>query len=389
VIARLNVGGPALHATIVNDRLRRRGFDTLLVYGTPSEKEGDLHDAVWQRSLPQLHIPELGRRLKPWSDAVALWKLCRLMFRERPDVVHTHTAKAGALGRIAAAAYNLTRPKHRRAVVVHTFHGHVLAGYFGRAANLAVRCTERLLARLTDTVITISERQRTDIVERFAIAPSQKVVVVPLGLELDSLLALPVPREAAADRFGFPAGHILFGYVGRLVPIKDLQTLLDAYAMVAGRGDVGLIIAGDGDMRAELEKTARRNQIAGHLRFVGWQTDLCAVYRALDVVVLSSLNEGTPVTLIEAMAAGLPAVSTAVGGVPDIVADGETGLLVPPRDPERMARAMMTLAEHPSLRRQLGSTARERVQGRFDAERLISDLASLYDRAIREKRGTA
>jgi glycosyltransferase involved in cell wall biosynthesis len=378
VIARLNVGGPARHATILNDRLRSRGFDTLLVHGTPASFEGSLLQLAVDRQLRCRHIPELGRRVSFLGDARALVKLIILLFREQPDVVHTHTAKAGSLGRIAAALYNATRPRRRRALVVHTFHGHVLTGYFGRVINTLVRLIERVLARSTDVIITISERQRADIVQRFAIAPARRVVIVTLGLELDSLARLAERRATA--------GEIVFGYVGRLTAVKDLPTALQAAAIAMRSAPSRLVIVGDGELRGDLETLASRLGIRDRVDFTGWEFDLAKVYQSIDCLVLSSLNEGTPVAIIEAMAAGVPVVATAVGGVPDVVTDGRTGALVPPGNPEKLAEAMLLLARDPALRVRLRTAGRAEALRRYGADRLADDVASLYVAGVERKR---
>ena len=387
VIARLNIGGPARHAALLDEALGKRGFKTLLVYGTPAPDEGTLEQLVAERSLPSFPIPDLGRALKPWSDLRAFIQLTRLVFRERPDVVHTHTAKAGVLGRLAAFAYNTTGRRHRRCFVVHTFHGHVLSGYFGSPASVAIRWIERTLARLTDRVVTISERQRTDLVTRFAIVAREKTAVIPLGLDLEPLSALSGPQVDAKRRFGFDGSELVFGYIGRFVPIKDLDTLVRAFSQVVRSSSrVRLLMLGDGQLRSQLEALARSFGVSETVKFAGWQLDLPLVYSAIDIVVLSSLNEGTPVAIIEAMAAGLPVVATSVGGVPDVVHHQRTGLLVPPRDPDQLAGAMSTMAGNEGLRAELGAAGRREALDRFSIGRLASDVDALYRDGLRLKR---
>jgi glycosyltransferase involved in cell wall biosynthesis len=379
IIARLNVGGPARHVTILDRGLRDRGHRTLLVYGDVGPGEASLEHLVGETGLPAIKIAELGPRLHVWSDLRAFATILRVVFRERPDVIHTHTAKAGALGRLAAALDNAVRPRSRRALVVHTFHGHVLSGYFGAPASLAVRMVERVLARFTDCIVTLSPSQRADIVERFRIAPASRVVVVPLGLDLQPFAAGPLPSTLRGE-LGIPETAIVFGYVGRFVPIKDLETLLAAFATAAAAvPDASLLLAGDGPLRARLEERVAHLQLGGRVRFLGWTEALADFYGAIDVCVLSSLNEGTPVALIEAMAARKPVVSTAVGGVPDVVETGRTGLLVPAGDVSALAAAMVRLARDGSLRDRLGAAARESSVSRFSQERLVAEIERLYE----------
>lgn len=387
IIARLNIGGPARHAVILDDGLRRHGVETLLVHGQVDAGEGRLDADVAARHLRAIQLPDLGRRISPWSDVRALAQLVRIIFAERPDVVHTHTAKAGTLGRIAAFLFNATRSRRRRCLVVHTFHGHVLSGYFGAAGNVAVRFVERALARVTDCIITISPRQREEIVTRFRIAPAGRVTVVRLGLDLDELLALP-PAACGGlrDALDLRRDDIVFGYVGRLVPIKDVATLLDAFAAAHARmPSARLVVAGDGPLRAALGEQVAALGLGHAVRFAGWRTDLAALYATFDAVALSSRNEGTPVAIIEAMAAGRPVVATAVGGVPDVVADGETGILVPPSNADRLADALVALAESGDVRRRLGSAGRQAVV-QYRSGRLVGDILDVYTRGLAVKR---
>ena len=388
VIARLNVGGPAHQAVLLHDRLRAFGFDTRLVHGSVAEGEASMEDLLDARGLERNKIPELGRRVRPANDLQAFWRLLRYLFAERPDIVHTHTAKAGTLGRLAAAAFNATRPRRQRCLVVHTFHGHVLNGYFGPAGNLAVRTAERALALLTDRIVTISPAQRDDIVGRYRIAPAGRVRMVRLGLDLDAFFQVKGADGAARTRLGFPPDAIVFGAIGRLVPIKDLQTLLRATAhAVAEEPRIRLAVAGDGQERGKLEQLSRNLGIEGRVTFLGWQRGLTAIYEALDVVALSSRNEGTPVALIEAMAAGRPTVATAVGGVPDVVVHEETGLLVPAGDISGFAAAMVRLARSEPERRRFGEAGR-RAAAPYRSEALLDALADLYRRGLQEKRGS-
>lgn len=386
VIARLNVGGPALHVTLLDDGLRRRGFDPLLVYGSIKASEGSLEDLVGRLGLRAHKIPELGPRLRPWSDLRALWRLTRLVFREQPDVLHTHTAKGGTLGRLAALVYNATRRRGRRCAVFHTFHGHVFHGYFGRGGATAARIVERGMARITDRVVTVSARQKRDISQRYRIAPPGKTDVIELGLDLEALLHLERDDRLRAA-FGFETGDVVFGYVGRFAPVKDLPTLITAFGLVASRlPRARLLLVGDGELRPALERLAATLGVGDSVRFTGWRRDLAAVHGSIDVSVLSSLNEGTPVALIEAMAAARPVIATDVGGVRDIVTHGETGLVVPSGDTPALAAAMERLAGDAAGRAALGRAAREAVRTRFSRERLETEISRSYRRVLAEKR---
>jgi glycosyltransferase involved in cell wall biosynthesis len=387
IIARLNVGGPARHVALLNAGLDARGHDTLLVHGQLDEGEASFEQFARDRRLRMIKVGELGRRVSAASDLAAFTALTRLIRDEQPDVVHTHTAKAGTLGRLAALACNAARSRSRRALVVHTFHGHVFEGYFSTAANHAIRAIERSLAHVTDTIVTISPRQRVDIVERFRVAPAAKTVIVPLGLDLDPLLELPLDSRGMRDAFGIAADDVVVGYAGRMVPVKDLETLLRAFARACDRSPkLQLLLAGDGPERPHLESLAQELGIAGRTRFIGWVGDLPAFYSALDLFALSSVNEGTPVAAIEAMAAARPIVATAVGGVPDVIEHGVSGWLVPARSPDALAEALANGAANLQARLTLGATARVAARDRYSDRRLVDDIERLYSSGLHAKR---
>jgi glycosyltransferase involved in cell wall biosynthesis len=322
VITRLNVGGPARHAIQLGQGLHARGFESMLVHGVIDDTEGSLEDLLVGSDIAATKLPDLGRPVRPWHDLRALLQLNRIIFREHPDIVHTHTAKAGMLGRLAACVYNMTRRRADRCAVIHTFHGHVFSGYFGPMGSHAVRLVERGLALLTDRIVTVSHRQQRDISERYRIAPQNRVDVLELGTDLRLLrLSTNTSLRVALE---FQPHHVVFGYAGRFVPIKNLSMLIRAFAVVAQRSDdARLMLVGDGELRGEIETLVEELGLGGRVRFAGWQHDVTAIYGALDVAVLASNNEGTPLMLIEAMAAGRPVIATAVGGVADIVREGQ------------------------------------------------------------------
>lgn len=388
IIARLNVGGPALHGVILNDGLQRRGFETLLAYGAHGPDEGSLDHLPRDRGLSAVYVPALGRSIRPWNDAQAFVAVRRLIREWRPDVVHTHTAKAGALGRLAAALSNATKSRRARCAVVHTFHGHVFSGYFGRATSFAVRIAERGLSRVTDRIVTISESQRRDIVERYRIAAPERVTVVPLGLELERFRECPVVAPGARARLGLKDDEFVVGYVGRLVPIKDVGTLIRAVALARRRVPrVRLLVAGDGECRRALQQIAASLDLADAAIFLGWRDDVVALYASMDMFALSSLNEGTPVSLIEALAAGLPVVATDVGGVRDVLREGRLGALVPPRHPEGLADRICEVAQDRAAARLQAESARQDVRARYGADQLTAQMAALYEEVLDMTRG--
>jgi glycosyltransferase involved in cell wall biosynthesis len=386
VIARLNIGGPARHAVILQQGLSDAGYESVLVHGTPTPDEGSFEPLLASRGLTSVRLAGLGRRVNAFDDLVAFWSLLSLVFREQPDILHTHTAKAGTLGRLAGWLLNLTRGRRRRCQLVHTFHGHVFSDYFTKVGSLIVRLIERTLARGTDAIVTISERQRDDVVQRFHIAPAAKVTVIPLGLELDDLLAIDRPIREWRTELGWTEDAFVVGFVGRFVPVKDVPTLLHAFAaFVTSVSQARLLLVGDGECRDQIEGTAQSLGIVRLVRFAGWQHDLRRVYGAMDVVALTSKNEGTPVAIIEALAAGRAVVATRVGGVPDVIQDGQTGLLVPPGDPIALAGALERMAREPALRARLAAAGRRSVADRFGRQRLVRDMDALYQRLLKKR----
>lgn len=387
IIARLNVGGPARHVALLNAGLQGRGHQTLLAYGAVDASEASLEAPAIESGIPLARQEHLVSRVSPVSDLGALLALVRLLFREQPDVVHTHTAKAGTLGRLAALAYNVTRPRARRALVVHTFHGHVFEGYFPPVTSALVRSAERWLARATDIIVTISPRQQADVTGRFAVAPAEKTVIVPLGLQLEQLLAMPAGAPDLRHAIGADTGDVIVGYAGRMVLVKDLQTLVRAFA-VAWRTvpALRLVLAGDGPERAAAEALAGALHVGHRVHFLGWVDDLPRFYSTVDLFALSSVNEGTPVAAIEAMAAGRAVVATAVGGVPDVVEHDASGLLVPSRDAEALGTALARLAADPERRAAMGAVGRARAMERYSHLRLVDDIERLYGKGLAAKR---
>lgn len=378
IISRLNVGGPALHAVLLNDRLDPSRYDSRLVAGRVEDAEGDWLTLFGRAPERFESVPALGREMRGWRDWSAFWSLVRLMRSFRPHVVHTHTSKAGALGRLAAACCRVP-------VVVHTYHGHVFDAYFSPLKTRFVVATERLLAFGTSALVAVTARVRRDVLAR-GIGGDDQVVVVSLGLDLAPLVAAPALRGELRRELGLAPETPLVGIVARLVPIKAHETFLDAARAIAPvRPDIVFLVVGDGERRAELEAAVSAAGLASRVRFLGWRADLARLYADLDVVVLTSKNEGLPVALIEAMAASRPVVSTRAGGVEDVVTDGETGVVVEIGDVPAVARAVVDLIEDPARAARLGAAASASVVRRFDSTRLIDDVDALYQRLLADR----
>jgi glycosyltransferase involved in cell wall biosynthesis len=374
IIDRLNVGGPAIHATLTAHGLSAHGWQTVLVTGQIEPNEADMSYLLEEYGVARVLIPSLGRELRPFADLRTAWRLWRLIRRERPDVVHTHKAKAGAIGRVCAWLARVP-------VRVHTYHGHVFHGYFGRAKTQLYLAIERALARISSRLVVPSPRLVDELVDRFAVAARDDFSVVPLGFDL---AAAPARRRGELrSQLGIGDEVRLVAIVGRMVPVKDHATFVAAAAALAARrADVHFLFVGGGELEADVRAAVARSGLSARAHFVGWLRDVAAVYADADVVALSSTNEGTPVALIEAMAAGVPVAATEVGGVRDVLGDGARGELAPPRDPMALADA---------IERALSATARQRaaavaaeVIGLHGAERLCRDLDRLYDELLVE-----
>jgi glycosyltransferase involved in cell wall biosynthesis len=381
MIARLNVGGPVVHATLLTERLDPRRYDSLLVTGVEDPFEGNYLTLKGKRLERLVTLRTLGRQIRMDRDLAALVELVRLMRRERPVIVHTHTAKAGTLGRLAARLTGVP-------VIVHTYHGHVFRGYFSPAKTRLFLAVERWLARHTDRLLTVSPAVRRELLD-LDIGTPDRLAVVPLGLDLEPFLATgSAPRDTLRRELGLKPTAPLVAIVARLVPIKAHEVFLAAAAkIVARRPETRFLVVGDGERRAELKALAARLGLSDVVVFLGWRSDLPTVYRDVDVVVLTSRNEGSPVSLIEAMAAARPVVATRVGGVPDLVEDAVNGHLVEPDRPEAVAHAVLALLDDSERRETLGLAGRKRVYPAFTAERLLQDVDGLYTALLEQKLG--
>ncbi|HYM26396.1 MAG TPA: glycosyltransferase [Vicinamibacterales bacterium] len=382
VITRLNVGGPSIQAARLSTGLAGEGFDTLLLHGSVGDAEGDMSyllPADGASGTTVRRIAPLRRSIAPWSDVRAFVAIARAMAEFRPDIVHTHMAKAGLLTRTATVLYNWTHPS-RRARIVHTYHGHVLEGYFAWPVTKLFIGIERMLSRFTDRIVAVSPLVRDDLLTRYRIGSAGTFVVIPLGLDLDAFAAIDGrARAAARGALEIPAGAVVVTTVGRLTAIKNNALFLDmAQRLVTKCTDAVFVIAGDGELRAELERDAEARGLAGRVRFLGWRRDLDTIYAATDVFAITSANEGTPVALIEAMAAGVAGVATDVGGVRDVITDSSVGFVVPPGNAEALASAVESLIADADRRARIGAAARQSVMARFRFERLTADIARLY-----------
>jgi glycosyltransferase involved in cell wall biosynthesis len=334
-------------------------------------------------------IEEMGRELS-LGDVVVIFKILRELFRLKPHIVHTHKAKAGAVGRVAATIYKWLTPsalrlRPRRLGVVHTYHGHVFHSYYGAAKTRLFIAIERALARFcADRIVAISERQREEICRSFKVGRFEQFTVIPLGIDFDEIDSR---RGRLRREIGVGADDVLVGVVGRLCEVKNHAMLIESAAKMKAAG-TAFVIVGDGHLRAELEAQARAAGLDGSVIFTGFRGDAASLYADFDIAALTSLNEGTPLALIEAMGCGCAAASTEVGGVADLMGrrretlDGFTvwdhGVTAPSRDIEAFTNGLKYLIERPRLRREMGERGRAFVSSRLSKARLVGDIENLY-----------
>jgi glycosyltransferase involved in cell wall biosynthesis len=400
IMTRLAVGGAASHAIFLTERLQAPDFQSILLIGRTEQNEGNVEYIAQERGLELIRIPGLGREVSPKSDLLTLVHLYQQMRRFRPDIVHTHLSKAGAVGRLAARLARVP-------IVIHTYHNNIFQGYFSkRRAALFLRI-ERALARCTDAIIVLGEGQERELLAHGIGRPGQ-LRRIPLGLELDPFLRTEACRGELRRQLRVPDDIPLIGIVARLVPIKAHNLFLDAARRVAMlRPDAHFVLIGDGELRNPLEQQALdmgfrvqthqpdqpplnrvplkvSSQNAGTgaacstAHFLGFRSDLPTIYADLNVLVLCSISEGLPVSIIEAMASGCPVVSTEVGAIRDLVIPGETGLLVPAGDVEGLSRGILEIIDNPARSAVMVQHGRAHVSPHFSIERMERELRRLY-----------
>ena len=392
VIARLNIGGPALHTILLTHFLDEE-FDTKLVVGDVSRGEETMDYLLGQYQVTPLYLNTLRRELSAAGDVRSVLSLYKLIREFQPDVVHTHTAKAGAVGRSAVILYNLIHLRFgkKRIRIIHTFHGHVFNGYFSGLVTAAFLWIERILALFTDRIIAVSDTLKQELAERYRIAPERKIKAIYNGYDLKPFLALEQPQSGMRAQPHRADHAVTLTIVGRLVPIKGHKFLLQAFGGL--RFPARLMIVGDGLLKDELVQRAEELGIRNSVEFLGYRKDVVPVYRDTDIFVLSSLNEGAPVAVIEALACALPVIATDVGGVKDLLgsvvkplAEGvylcERGILAPPGQAGALAAAVDYLVNHPEIGYETGMRGRKFVSTLFTLDRLVRDMKKLYNEVL-------
>ena len=403
IIARLNVGGPAKHVVWLTDGLKQSNFETLLVAGTVPQGEEDMAYFAREMSVEPYYIREMSREIS-LRDAITIWKLWRLLVRERPDIIHTHTAKAGTVGRAAGFLYRWFTPgvliaQPRRCKFVHTYHGHIFHSYYSPMKTRLFLFIERVLARLvTDRLLVVSDQQLREINTEFRVGRQHQFAVVPLGLDLKVFDNALSRRLIFRRELGLNDDVILVGIVGRLTEIKNHVFFLRGVArwkeMATDESQppVKFVVIGDGSLRLQLEALASSLGLNNDVIFAGTRRDPQNFYPALDIVALTSKNEGTPLTLIEAMANSRPVIATSVGGVVDLLGEPlptslnyrecTRGISITCDDEDGFAKGLMKLIEDGELRSRVSKNGNDFVRQNYSKDRLIEDVKGLYAELI-------
>lgn len=383
ILNRLIIGGPAINATYLT-RYMAPEFETMLVIGGRDDHEQDANHLTAGLGVHPVVVQEMKRKIFPLQDGIAYQKIKDLIDKFKPDIVHTHAAKSGIIGRLAADASHVP-------VIVHTFHGHVFHSYFNKWRSRTFIQIERYLARKSTGIVAISESQRHDLAQVYKICPEEKIAIIPLGMDLDKFQTNQAEkRRAFRLQYGIKDEETAIGIIGRIVPVKNHDLFVAAAVKLAAltAKPVRFIIVGDGDMRQQMEAGFRAAGMdyayypeeprQATAICTSWQTEIDKVLAGLDIVALTSHNEGTPVSLIEAQAASRPVVSTRVGGVPDIVTEEKCGFITPPGDAAAFAQALRQLVEDVELRTKMGSFGKSYVQDKFSYQRLVKDMSAYY-----------
>lgn len=387
ILNRFNLGGPTYNAAYLTKYLSPN-FETLLLGGEIDKSEKtSLHITDSLGIYPTI-IPEMKREISPINDYIAYQKIKKIIAEFKPDIVHTHASKSGILGRLAASNMNVP-------VIVHTFHGHVFHSYFGKSKSKFYQNIERFVAKKSNAIIAISEKQKHEISNIYQICNADKIHVIPLGFELEKFnLNKEEKRKNFRTKWNIQNNEIAIGIIGRLVPIKNHKLFIDVIKMINEKTSkkIRAFIVGDGELRNELENYCQKINLKfsytptpAPITFTSWVKEIDEVNAGMDIIALTSFNEGTPVSLIEAQAASKPIISTNVGGIEDIIIENETALLVPSDNREIFAEKLLTLIEQAELREKMSSLGWNFINQKYSYNRLKTDIEQLYSLLLSHK----
>jgi glycosyltransferase involved in cell wall biosynthesis len=379
LLSRMNIGGPSVHAVLLTKYLDNEKFQSMLISGSLSEGEGDMSYLVDQYDIEHRSIKTMQREISLWDDIKAIKELYGLFRREKPQIVHTNLAKAGMVGRFAALLAGVP-------VILHTYHGHVFSGYFSPAKTFLYILIERLMALYSTKIIVVSEIIKKDICSVYKIVKEKKVTVIPLGFELKKMKPLETYRGIFREKFSIPNNAPVIGIVGRLTAIKNHELFVDiANLLFQQNKHIHFLIVGDGELRKEMEEKVNVLGLSENVHFTGWITETAKMYADLDIMLLTSKNEGTPVTVIEAMYYKIPVVCSNVGGLSDLITDGRTGFLINSHVAEDYVPVILKLVRSELEKVNIGASAHTFIADQFTIDRLIRDMDDLYTKLLNKK----
>lgn len=382
IINRFNIGGPTFNATFLT-RFISDDFETLLIGGLPEEGESDSFHIPKEYNVEPLLIEELKREPNFKTDQQAYIRIKKIIEEFKPDIVHTHASKAGAIGR--KAAFSCKVP-----IVVHTYHGHVFHSYFPKWKTYIIKQIERKLAKKTTAIITISETQKKEICEEHKIAANDKTVVIPLGFDLDKFnLDLEEKRKNTREVFKIEQDEIAIAIIGRITKIKNHDFFLDVIEKILSQNQmikIKVFIVGDGDLKNHISNRVNNlnEKFGNKIIMTSWIFDIASFNPGMDIICLTSDNEGTPVSLIEAQASGIPIITTDVGGVRDIVSDGNTGFIIPKNDLNKYSEKLLELIQNKEKREAFSKNGWGFVKEKFHYSRLVKDVETLYLKLLKK-----
>lgn len=394
IITRLNIGGPAIHATLLSEELNSVGdqpVENTLIHGAIEGDEGNMDYLLNRDRVRTIFIPQLKQRIRPFSDLIAFFKIFYHLKKIRPTIVHTHLAKAGFLGRLAA--WILRVP-----IIVHTYHGHTFHHYFSKWFEKFQKTLEKFLNKRSQAVVALSSELKRELTEQYKIVPPVRCKIIPLGFHLDKFRYVANNRESSRKKLGLPVGKILIGTIGRMVPIKNQLLFLKSVQLLKEdhKKRVHLLFVGEGAEKEKLVSYVKEKGMEDSVTFFNWQREMLPFYQALNYFVLPSLNEGTPVTIIEAMASGIPILASRVGGIPDLlgkvekemghkVSLAERGILFLPEEAS-LGAALDYCLDHPQIFDPILPRAKESIFDTFSSRKLIFNISSLYLSLLRERK---
>ncbi|MBN2119682.1 MAG: glycosyltransferase family 4 protein [Candidatus Omnitrophica bacterium] len=378
IITRMDRGGSSQVTLSTVSRLDKKRFDVTLMSGSLNDPDKEILNILENSGVRLILIPDLVRDISLLKDVKALWRIHRFISKEGFDIVHTQTSKAGFLGRWAAKLAGVR-------IIIHAPHGHVFYGYFGWCKSRLIIFLEKLTALITDKIITLTQKGKDDHV-LYGIAKPDKFIPIHNGINLEEFTDSGKDMVGEKKKLGLPLDCPVIGTVTRFEPVKANRYFIDSLPRVVEKfPNIKVLLAGEGSQRRDLQRRVENLSLSNNVIFMGMRKDIPQVLRVMDLFVLSSLNEGLGICLLEAQAMGLPVVATAVGGVPEVVKDGITGILVNARDPKALAEAIIKILDDNSLRRHMSEEAKKFVKDKFSLEQMIEKISRLYEELLTKK----